>query len=150
MIILSPSRRPERLPAQLGGIGYVVLATIREPEWSIIERLVDGQLHGFSSSDVAQKIVCRWILRHENELEKERISKEDASGKGYWPVRWDEKLLSAPTRCGVHEPNPLEIELYGLPAYVVDELTHREVHGSRRDQTVCGIISNWLSEETTQ
>src|SRR3989344_4502672 len=110
----------ERLPGQVSGIGFIVPVRFREPYVGWIADLVNSQMFGHSSTAVAERMLCDWFLERRDGLAKLGIVLEDAEVKGYCPIKF--RNVREPKFCNVHQKQPLRIQVYGQPAYRVDEL----------------------------
>lgn len=136
----------ERLPRQVEGIGFVVKVRFRQPYSRWIDKLVDAELFGNSNSDVAQKLFFRWIEDRLKVFAALGVREDDAERFGYSPVKFD--IPEDEERdYGVHQRQPLRIELYGQPAYLVDCLRKQGLFGKTRVEVVQrGVESRLLDQ----
>jgi hypothetical protein len=124
----------ERLPGQISGIGFVVPVRFQEPYVGWIADLVNSQMFGHSSTDVAERLLCDWFLQRRDNLSKWGITLADAKKRGYCPVKF--RGVKEPKFCNVHQRQPLRIKVYGQPAYRVDELARLGMYGTTREEVV--------------
>ena len=140
----------ERLSHQLQGIGYSIRINLPKAQKAVIEELVDGQIRGHSSSDVAERIINEWILNNAKSFSNYGINFEEAKLKGYYPVKFDERYIKPPKYCGVHQRWPLKIEMYGLPAYQLDSLAERGMFGGQRRTVAEHILEEWVFHNASE
>lgn len=124
----------ERLPGQTSGRGFVVSVTFRDPYLTWIADLVDSQMFGASSRGVAERMLCDWFLERKPNLELLGITFDQAEEKGYLPVKF--RNVRKSRYCNVHQKQPLRIQVYGPPAYRVDELVRLGLFGTTRAEVV--------------
>jgi hypothetical protein len=132
----------ERLPGQTEGIGFEFQVIFYQPYTGWIEDLVNSQMFGYSSSNVAQGLLYTWLREGPSNLSQFGINSTDAKRLGFVPCKFES--VSSHGYHKVHEEQPLNIQVCGMGAYRLDKLVTLEFLGNTREKVAKTGIENQI------
>lgn len=128
----------ERLPNQISGIGYRVNAYLSIDQWFALDNLLESGFYGSTYKETAEILLIRWLQMQKSGFLADGLNAEDATDKGYYPTIFKRSFPKKPKSKEEEKrlDQPLEIELFSIPAYWVDEMVKKRRHGSNREDIV--------------
>lgn len=125
----------ERLPNQISGIGYKVNIYLSIDQWFKLDDLLERGFHGSTYKETAEILLIRWLQLLKSEFLADGLNIEDATDKGYYPAIFRRSFPKKPKSKEeeMQLDQPLEIELFSVPAYWIDEMAKKRKHGSNRE-----------------
>ena len=113
----------------------------------VVNALLDVGLRGNRRTFVVESMVNDWAGSRLEQLAALGITLTGAREKGYIPVLQEDRETVPIGEDTTQTNYRVEVQVYGVTAYVVDELQKRGLHGKTREEVVRQIVAICVSEQ---